>query len=100
MWKSNKTALRDAGGVHLNLKGIHNVSASWKLNNPDHCIVGARIQWEGQLVECLVMLKTLLAELRLSFETLTVKKKTNNLILYNIIFGKFLRLKILMRYRY
>ncbi len=43
------------------------------------------------------MLEALLAELRLSFETLTVKRKTDNLISHGIVFGKLSRLKILMR---
>ena len=43
-WAANKAVLGDAGGAHLDLKGIHNASASWKLNNLDHRIVGARIK--------------------------------------------------------
>ena len=43
------------------------------------------------------MLKTLPAELRISFKTLTVKRKTDNLISHGIEFGKLSRLKILMR---
>ena len=62
-WAANKTALGDAGGAHLDLKGIHNAGASWKLDNLDHRIAGARIKWERQLAECLAMLKTLLSEL-------------------------------------
>lgn len=39
---ANKTALRDIKGVHLDVKGIHNANVSWKLNNPNHRIAGAR----------------------------------------------------------
>lgn len=36
----------------------------------------------------------------MGFETLIVKRKTNNLISHIIIFRKFLKLKILIKYRY
>lgn len=46
------------------------------------------------------MLKILLAKLNINFENFIIKKKINNVILYSIIFRKFLRLKILIRCRY
>ena len=33
--------LGDARGAHLDLKGIHNAGASWKLSNLDHHILRA-----------------------------------------------------------
>lgn len=42
-WAANKKTLEDAGGVHLDLKKIHNVGASWKHQNPDIYITRARI---------------------------------------------------------
>ncbi len=46
------------------------------------------------------MLKTLPAKLGINFETLIVKRKTDNFISQNIVFGKILGLKILMRHRH
>ena len=43
------------------------------------------------------MLKALPAELGISFEILTVEKKTDDLISHGIVFGKLSRLKILMK---
>lgn len=86
---TNKTVLRDTKRVHLDQKGIHNVGALWKLHNSDYCITKTSTQWKRLLAECLAMLKTLLIELGISFEILIVKKKTNNLISYNIIYKAF-----------
>ena len=46
------------------------------------------------------MLKALLVELDISFKILIVKKEKVDLILYNVVFEKLLRLKILIRRRH
>lgn len=43
-WTANKKALKDIGGVQLNLKKIYNISTLWKYQNPDIPITKARIQ--------------------------------------------------------
>ena len=43
------------------------------------------------------MLKILPAELGIRFKILTIKRKTDNFISHGIVFGKFSRIKILMR---
>ena len=71
-WVANKEALKDARGAHLNLKKINNAGATWKRQNTDMRIAGARIKWEEQLEECLVMLKALPAESAVTYEIITV----------------------------
>ncbi|MCJ1345134.1 hypothetical protein MMC31_003339 [Peltigera leucophlebia] len=96
-WAADKKALEDAGGAHLDLKKIHNAGASWKHQNPDVRIIGARIQWEEQLEESLAMLRALPEESAVKYEIMTVKRKTDGLISHGIVFGKLSRLQILMR---
>ena len=80
--------MRDTGGAQLDLKKIHNAGAKWKRQNPDMRIAGARIKWEEQLEECLVMLKAIPAESAVTYEILTVQRKTDSCISHGIIFGK------------
>ena len=96
-WAANKEVLEDAGGTHLNLKGIQNAGALWKNQNPDIRIIGARIKWEEQLEECLAMLTALPTESAVQYEIMTVKRKTDSLISHGIVFGKLSRLQILVR---
>lgn len=96
-WAANKKALENVGGVHLDLKKIHNAGATWKRQNPDMRIAGARIKWEDQLEECLVMLQVLPAEAAVTYEIITVQRKTDGCISHGIIFGKLSRLQTLMR---
>ncbi len=96
-WAANKKALEDARGVHLDLKKIHNARATWKRQNPDMRIAGARIKWEDQLEECLVVLQALPAEVAVMYEIITVQRKTDGRISHGIIFGKLSRLQTLMR---
>ncbi len=96
-WAANKKALEDAGDVHLDLKKIHNAGATWKRQNSDMRIAGSRIKWEDQLEECLVMLQALPAEAAVTYEIITVQRKTDGRISHGIIFGKLSRLQTLMR---
>lgn len=60
-------------------------------------IAGSRIKWEDQLKECLVMLQALPAEAAVTYEIITVQRKTDGRISHGIIFGKLSRLQTLMR---
>lgn len=91
------TKLGDKREVHLNLKKIQNADTLLKLENPDYHIVKGKIKSEGQLAKCLIMLKTLLVKLNMSFETLIVKKMIDSLILYSILFEKLSKFEIFIR---
>ena len=56
-WSANLKALELAGGVHLDLKAVHNAGAEWKKKHPDERTGGAKDPWPLQWAACLAALK-------------------------------------------
>lgn len=63
-------------------------------------IAKARIKWDKQLKEYLVILKALPVKLAIIYKIIIIQRKTNNHIFYDIIFKKSFQLWIFIRKGY
>ena len=93
-WSANKVALEEAGGIHMDLKRVHNVSASWKHSNPDVRIRGGRLHWEDQLEDCI---KYLEKEDSVLVENIIATRNIDNERSHGIVFATPNRIRILTR---
>ena len=93
-WSANKTALEEAGGIHMDLKRVHNAAASWKRSNPDVRIRGGKHNWEDQMEE---YLKSLEKEDNVLVDSVTAIRKIDNETSHGIVFANANRIRILIR---
>ena len=93
-WSSNKKALRKAGGLHLNLKGVHNAGANWKKTNPDIRLKGHNDAPLQQQLDCVDALN---AENDVRSQILSVERKEPQGRSYEVAFAKLSRLQVLVR---
>lgn len=92
-WAANLETLKDAGGIHLNLKTVHNAGKDFKKSNPDVRIIGAKDEWEIQMNACFDNLQVL-GENILSAKLKTVRAVDKQLS-YGVVFTK--RCKLLSK---
>ena len=85
-WSSNFDALKNAGGINMNLMTVHNAGSGFKRINPDVRIMGANEEWTSQMNECFDALQSQGEEVLFSkIEALRVVDKNYS---YGIVFAK------------
>ena len=93
-WEGNLEALKQAGGSNFNFQTVYNAGRSFKKQNPDARIQGARESWINQLNSCFDALQAL------GEDVLAAKLEITRLIdrerSHAIAFAKRSRLSVLM----
>lgn len=94
-WEGNLEALKQAGGSNFNFQTVYNAGRSFKKQNPDARIQGARESWINQLNSCLDALQAS------GEDVLAAKLEITRLIdrgkSHAIAFAKRSRLLVLMK---
>ena len=84
-WSDNLKALKLAGGIHLELKDVHNAGAEWKKRNPDERIGDTQDPWPQQWSHCLEALRK---EDDVLSEAITATRAIDKMVAHGIVFAK------------